>query len=227
MRRRDMSYESRDMNKEKRGKNDLPLIPHTSYFILQRKSSERAFTLVELLVSVGIFTLITTAAVFNNNQFNGNVVLSNLAYEIALSIRQAQVYGTTVKQSTQSTFDAGYGINFNLTGQSGPTTYTLFEDRPTPNREYDAGEALETFTIRKGNRISKICVFQPQSTDCTSVTALDISFVRPNPDAYIRSGGTKYTKTEICLASPLNNKRKIIVEATGQLSVSVADSICD
>jgi len=186
------------------------------------KASSGAFTLVELLVSVAIFTLITTTAVFNNAQFNGNVILTNLAYEVALSVRQAQFYGITVKQSSTNTFDAGYGINFNI---ATPAAYILFEDKPTPNKVYDAGESLETFNLRKGNFISKICL--TQTTTCSSASSVDISFVRPNPDAYIRSAGTFYSKAEICVSSPLGNKRKVIIESTGQISVGTADSACD
>lgn len=184
--------------------------------------SQSGFTLVELLVSVGIFTLITTVAVFNNAQFNGNVVLSNLAYEVALSVRQAQFYGIVVKQSSTNTFDAGYGINFNT---ATPASYILFEDKPTPNKVYDAGEALETYVMRKGNFISKICL--SQSGSCSSYSSVDISFIRPNPDAFIRNAGTNYSKAEICVSSPSGNKRKVIVESTGQISVAVADSVCN
>ena len=186
------------------------------------RQSQNGFTLVELLVSVAIFTMITTTAVFNNAQFNGNVLLTNLAYEVALSVRQAQFYGITVKQSSTNTFDAGYGINFNT---ATPSSYILFEDKSTPNKVYDSGEALETFVFRKGNYISKICL--SQTTTCSSATSVDISFIRPNPDAYIRSAGVFYAKADICVSSPLGNKRKVVIESTGQISVAAVDSACD
>jgi prepilin-type N-terminal cleavage/methylation domain-containing protein len=182
-----------------------------------RRKSSAAFTLVELLVSVAIFTLITTAAVFNNAQFNGNVILTNLAYEVALSVRQAQFYGITVKQSSTNTFDAGYGIHFDT---ATPAAYLLFEDKPTPDKTYSAGEALETYTLRKGNTISKICVSNVSRTCLSPGSTADISFIRPNPDAYIRYQGTLYSQAEICVSSPLGNKRKVVVESTGQISVA-------
>ena len=55
------------------------------------------FTLIELLVSIAIFIIITSVAVWNNSQFNSTILLTDLGYEIALSVRQAQVYGITVK----------------------------------------------------------------------------------------------------------------------------------
>src|SRR6185369_828665 len=107
------------------------------------RKQEQGFTLVELLISIAIFTMITSVAVFNHAEFNGSVLLTNLAYEIALSVRQAQVYGTTVKQSSDINtvrFDSGYGVHFNT---AAPTTYTLFEDKFPPNHVYDATEDVE------------------------------------------------------------------------------------
>ncbi|HEU5114397.1 MAG TPA: prepilin-type N-terminal cleavage/methylation domain-containing protein [Candidatus Paceibacterota bacterium] len=185
----------------------------------------KGFTLVELLVSIAIFTVITTIAVYNNGQFNGSVLLTNLAYEIALSIRQAQYYGISVRQNTAQNFDSGYGIDFKT---SSPTSYTLFEDKSSGSQHvFDASDAtVQTFSIAKGNKVPKVCV----DGDCSKST-VDISFVRPNPDAYITANGivgTFYGKAEICVLSPQNIKRKITVESTGQISVGTDTSgICN
>lgn len=188
------------------------------------------FTLVELLVSIGIFAVVTSVAVANHTDFNGSVLLTNLAYEIGLSVRQAQIYGITVKGTAldATKFDSGYGMRFDM---STPTRYYLFEDVTPPDHYCDMSECgasyenvVETFYIQRGNRISKICV----DSDC-SPTVLDISFVRPNPDAYIRVGGVSYGKAEICVFSPIaGTKRKVIIESTGQISVSTnASPVCD
>jgi prepilin-type N-terminal cleavage/methylation domain-containing protein len=185
----------------------------------------QGFTLVELLVSIGIFTAVTAVAVFNHTQFNSSVLLTDLAYEVALSIRQAQFYGITVKQTSAdpTKFTSGYGIHFD-TGSN--KTYTLFEDVKnggTPPNHVRAGADgdvdIETFKIEKGNTISKICL--DGTTPCSNAV-VDISFVRPNPDAYIRANGntsTAYAKAEVCILSPANIKRKVVVESTGQISV--------
>ncbi|MEK7607723.1 MAG: prepilin-type N-terminal cleavage/methylation domain-containing protein [Patescibacteria group bacterium] len=186
------------------------------------------FTLVELLVSISIFTIITTIAVMNHAQFNSSILLTNLAYEIGLSIRQAQVYGITVKQSTtdSSKFDSGYGIHFDLSqvGGSG-TTYKLFEDVNVGglvDHVYSnvTDEDIEMFRIQKGNSISGIYV----NGDEASQPVVDISFIRPNPEAYIMVSGTRYSKAEICIKSPQGTKRKVVVEISGQISV-VADNV--
>ncbi len=192
----------------------------------------QGFTLVELLVSISIFTLITTMAVLNHNQFNSSVVLTNLSYEIGLSIRQAQFYGISVKQASNAVtanFDSGYGIHFDL---NNPKTYLLFEDvKPeggSIDHVYDEGTDVSTeiFNIGKGNRISRICL---DTIDCTK-TVVDISFVRPNPDAYIKapgSIGSTYNKAEICVSSIDSVYRKVVVESTGQISVTTdGNGIC-
>lgn len=196
---------------------------------------EAGFTLVELLVSIAIFTVVTTVSVLNQSSFNGSIVLTNLAYEIGLSIRQAQVYGVTVIRGVRgNTFDSGYGMRFDM---ATPNRYYLFEDRPPVNHfcdfnecgaspNYDPAQVLETFFIQRGNRITKICV--NDGNDC-SQQIIDISFVRPNPNAHIYAGGNPYYNAEICISSPVSGaKRKIIVEETGQISVSAnASPRCD
>lgn len=188
------------------------------------------FTLVELLVSIAIFAVVTSVAVVNHTDFNGSVLLTNLAYEIGLSVREAQIYGITVKGTAldATKFDSGYGMRFDM---STPTRYYLFEDRTPPDHYCDTTECgaiydnvIETFYIQRGNRISKICV----DGDC-SPSILDISFVRPNPDAYIRVNGTSFGKAEICVLSPVaGTARKVVVESTGQISVATnASPVCD
>lgn len=191
------------------------------------------FTLTELLVSIFIFTIISAVALFNNAQFNSSIVLSNLAYEVALSIRQAQSYGISVRlPSGYTAFESGYGVHF--AGNTG--TYSLFEDKdPIPgngilnsNKSYDgASEDIRIFNITKGNKISKLCVTNNTSTNCYS--EIDIVFLRPNPDAIIRRTGitTNYQSAYVCVSSPTGTHRKIFISNTGQISVSAPGTECN
>jgi prepilin-type N-terminal cleavage/methylation domain-containing protein len=190
---------------------------------------EGGFTLIEMLVSIGIFVMVTTIAVYNHGRFNSSVLLTNLAYEIALSVRQAQFYGITVKAPSSSTlFDSGFGVHF----VSNATNYILFEDKTSVNNFYDSGEMLETFNIKKGNKIGKICLTLTSggTVDC-SLTSVDISFIRPNPDSVIKSPEdpfNAYYKAEVCVQSAQATFRKIIVDVPGQISVAVdSTGLCD
>ncbi|HEY0907941.1 MAG TPA: prepilin-type N-terminal cleavage/methylation domain-containing protein [Candidatus Paceibacterota bacterium] len=177
--------------------------------------AQAGFTLIELMVSIGIFSLITVLAVFNNAQFNSSVLLTNLAYEVALSVRQAQVYGVTVRRDSSGLFTSAYGVHFSA---STPSSYFIFQDTAR-NRVYDSGSdiILETLNLQKGNTIGRVCA----DTTCT-FGDLDITFERPNPDASFRLNGTgSYQKGEVCIVSPRGTKRRVIVDQTGQISVSV------
>jgi len=191
-------------------------------FTFQTPKDQKGFTLVELLVSIGIFSVITSIAVFNNAQFNSSVLLTNLAYEVALSIRQSQVYGVTVKKDTTNNFNSAYGIHFNL---AAPTSYILFQDTTPVDHVFNSGDvSIETFNIQKGNGITQFCVTDGGAPVCHKGdnATLDISFVRPNPDALIYVGGVgpRHSKAEVCVVSPQNIKRKVVIESTGQISVS-------
>src|SRR3989344_3825107 len=94
-------------------------------FLLQAKSyklqaDSRGFTLIELLVVTAILGIVSTLVLANNTRFGGAVLLENLAYEIGLSVRKAQVYGIAVRRFGETDFSAGYGIHFN---SAMPTTY--------------------------------------------------------------------------------------------------------
>ncbi len=93
--------------------------------------SSRGFTLIEMLIVLAIIGVITAIAVTGQQSFDRSVILTNTAYDVALSIREAQAYGFSGKSATLSASDSGnyaYGIDFNI---NTPTTYTLFADNGT------------------------------------------------------------------------------------------------
>lgn len=191
------------------------------------------FTLVEMLVVIGIITVISALVLANNNRFGGQVLLQNLAYDVALSIRQAQVYGISVQRFKEtSTFAPGYGIYMNA---SSPTTYVVFGDLGTPNGVYDINEAVETNQIQSGYAISKLQVQSAQAPGVWSdVSKINITFRRPEPDAYIVANddvlsfdsrgkliGSQPLKDQarIEVRSPRGDIKYVTVSVSGQISV--------
>jgi prepilin-type N-terminal cleavage/methylation domain-containing protein len=72
-------------------------------------------TLLELLIVISIFLIITTTIIFNNGKLNSSFTTQNLADDIALSVRKAQGYAIGVRKVGDS-FESGYGIHFTTTG---------------------------------------------------------------------------------------------------------------
>lgn len=189
------------------------------------------FTLVELIVTVGIFAIISSVVLVRNSQFDNEVLLADVAYDVALSIRQAQNYGIHVLGQGNE-FDKPYGVYFEA-GENA-VTYKLFLD-VNGNYKYDSNqidingdEALETFTLGRGFSIARICDFasDPTCGPKGQLSEVHIVFVRPNPDAIINAdeeGNPGTTNVGIELVTPRGGSRLITVQSTGQISISKLD----
>lgn len=169
-------------------------------------------TLIEMLVVVGIIALMSAVMMFNYSDFSTNVSVRNLSQEIALSVRKAQTYATSVRTLEGSglpsdTFQ-GYGISFSDSSTDPKNNLTpwnrqfiLFADTdtdiPVPPQisKYDSlgasncgnpsssnGECLESFGIVSADKIDSICI---DNKPCVKGTRVDITFRRPSPDAII------------------------------------------
>ncbi len=205
------------------------------FFKMSLKS--RGFSLVELLVSIGIMVAILTVVAFGQRGYTEVSSLTNLADDIAVTISQAQAYGVAVKEVGTGTanFSAGYGVSLSLREAEGKYTYIYFADIGTdPNGAYDgdlscaAAECLEKISIGRGNYIDEFCEIRTQGVDrCTDARRVDISFKRPETGAnllLINSGGQSYATpnlegVEIKLKSPGGLTKSVIVYLTGQVSV--------
>ena len=199
----------------------------------EMNNTKQGFSVVELAVVMGIFMLLTTAILVNHGRFGSSILVGNLAYDIALSVRQAQVFGLSVKEYEAGTgeFHDGYGVHFS---GADDLSYVLFADRNMPpNLRYDAGlgcgvvgdECIEKFTITGGNKIKDLCGILTGGVEkCVStgdINYLDIIFIRPDPDAELRSNviGDMYSSVRITIVSPRNEERDILIYVTGQISV--------
>ncbi len=207
--------------------------------------THKGFSLVELLLVVAIFMIMTTVVVFNQNRFSSDISISNIAYQIALQIRQAQVYGTLVRDSggiegVPTDFDLGYGVNFFLDGEA--ISFSIFADTDIGgsnpngvlgNGYYTSNDVrISTFNLSEGNTITNVCVYgtnvycmRPSGGAVGVVDQVDLVFRRPDPDALITANSdgsfSGATYTEIILTSALRDKqKKITVRNTGQISVT-------
>lgn len=195
-------------------------------FFRRTKRYEKGFSLMELLVVTAIFVIITGITLASHSQFGGAVVLENMAYDVALSLRHAQLYGIAVRRFGATDYNVGYGMHF-----GSAATYQLFADSLEGNGVYDcpseqACELVETTTITGGHQISNMCVRSGASGDYEcGKSDLDILFKRPEPDAYIRAStggvadGVVYDGAQIILTSPRGQTKTVSVERTGQIAV--------
>lgn len=183
----------------------------------KRKTSFGGFTLVELLVTVSIFAIITTTILIRNSKFDEETLLGSTAYDVALSIRQAQNFGINVR-GQEGNFDNAYGVFFD----NDSDTYYLFVDSDGDGAFTDP-EILQTYKLGRGFTVNKIC---DETNDCASqVSEAVVLFRRPSPEAILTGDGGSISGVSIELVTPRGGQRFISVAPTGQISILKADSV--
>lgn len=178
----------------------------------------KGFTLIELMVTVGIFALMTALLLAKYGTFNQGLLLTNLAYDVALTIRNAQSYGLNVKSAVRDDnfFEYPFGVHFRE-GQQ----FIFFADKNIPpNYSYDgSSEDLSITNIKGASKIDDICSGTESSCD-NGITKLDIIFKRPDPSAIIMTDiSSSQSYAEITLKASDGSVKKVIIRKTGQITV--------
>lgn len=154
----------------------------------------KGVTLVELLVVIFIFVVISGITIFDYGKFRSSLSLQNLADDIALSVRKAQGYAIGV-HSSGTNFNVGYGVHFTTnpiaSDYSGSNkSFILFTDvDAAQNKMYEYSstcggipsnnnECLEQLNISGADTVSGIKVNGGPSGTGT----IDIVFKRPDPE---------------------------------------------
>ncbi len=188
--------------------------------ISPRSDAGRGFTLVELLISLAIIVVMIAIIMTKFSAFDSVTLLKAAAYEIALTLRDAQVYSISVR-GTGADFERPYGIHF-----TNGNSYIFFRDVNTSANNtpaYDGGESISTLTTRTPAAIVDICTEKNSTLDC-DVTWADVSFRRPEFKALFRDSAgatTNISKMQIKVQSTKNPADIWVVEVglLGHISV--------
>lgn len=200
-------------------------------------------TIIELLVVVSIFVIVTGLSIFNYKNFNSSIGTQNLADDIALTIRKAQGYAIGVRGEGEI-FNSGYGIYFSINKNpsslyvSSNTSFILFVDIDNDKiYDYKAGddgkcgtpedgnECLEVLNIKSLDEIKDIYLNDNISNFIGASDAVSILFHRPNPEPifYDKTGdrlNISSIKIKVTnLNDPDNIYKFIRISNTGQISI--------
>ena len=210
--------------------------------IIKKIQTKQAFTVAELIVVIGIFMLMTTITSFKYNQFIKQAQVSELAYDIALTIRQMQVYGISASgkliaaenfEGTEDDFfDATDGQVKDITQDRsvrGVSIYApekkiiLFEDI-NRNRIYDNDDVvIDERTVQYNVDLDFKYCDTGGNCDKSKDGHLDISFQRPYPDAMmVLSNGASHEEldsAQIRVSASGINSKLISLNAIGNIAL--------
>jgi prepilin-type N-terminal cleavage/methylation domain-containing protein len=199
----------------------------------------RGFTLTELLAVFAIISTLSMVVLSSQSHFNKSLLLTNTAYDIALTLRATQTFGLGSRVlGGVGSQNAGHGVHFS---SASATAFVQFidvlpvvEDGASPDVKpgdgvYEVSEQVTTHNLQNGIIIQNMCALAlPQNQwRCitgtpSSINSIDIVFSRPNADPSIRRDGSKVQEaSEACItiASPQGGERSILVTASGQMRV--------
>ena len=191
---------------------------------------QKGMTIVELLVAMVIFSVITGVVLFNYGDFNSSLTIQNLADDIALTIRRAQSYAIGVR-GTSGSFSVGYGVHFkaieynpdnpDMLYSGTNKSFILFknsDEQDIPKYKEvgtnceDGSNCLEMLYIRSTDEIEKVTYTTSTETDLAENETLDIYFKRPNPEPRFCVGSEE---SDTCnIVDPINIREvKIIISS--------------
>jgi prepilin-type N-terminal cleavage/methylation domain-containing protein len=188
------------------------------------------FSLTEVLITAAIIGIVTVIVVVKYSAFNSSVLLKNHAYEIALTIRQAQVYSVSTR-GEESNFRDGYGVYVNPDVDGKAQSLTLFLDTNVAGGGvlYDVDDTIiEVLSLDSRFEIVDVCVTISSTLECSSTGAIgdwSMVFRRPIFDPNYFAGGASdqdAIESASIIIAPVQGgsiTRTIEVGPTGQISV--------
>ena len=162
---------------------------------IKKNKEQKGFTLLELLVVIALMGIIYAVTLSNYNGMNKSIELQNTAYNVALSIRESQIYGINKKLDSENFSDGNpypFGLHIDTSDNN---KIIIFKDKNN-NQVFDGnctvagGECERLIIFNSGNKISNIRL-NDNGTWKDASGKLNVMFKRPNPDAIIVDENTK------------------------------------
>lgn len=184
----------------------------------------KGFSLLELLISIGILVLVLSIVFTNQKSFNSAVLLRSQAYEIALQIRDTQFFAVSVV-SDNVDYRNIYGLHF----VENSANYKIFRDDDSSlNYYFNAGEEFgKQGVVNPKFFIDEIRKVENNGSE-SPIPNVSVVFERPNFDARFFAGensvlNAQAVEIDVRIKGASGNGggvvRTIEITKTGQISV--------
>ncbi len=155
-------------------------------------SQKKGFTFIELVVTIGVFALLSTLAVGNFRNTTKTLSLNSLANLVMSDIRRAQAKGISNQSYPGTNYIApAVGVSFDSTYD---TAYMMFLDVNDDKLNSSlgsscSGECTERLVIKDGSTISHIKAKRTSGgvgAQLRELDSLHFTFQRPDPEPVIK-----------------------------------------
>lgn len=202
---------------------------------------KKGFTLVEFIVILIIFSIMAATALVNFTGFRNNIGLNNLAQDIALTVRQAQVFGWSA--ITTAPLDAssdpvrqfqGVIFRYDSATQNYETSFTLYtqdSNNVGDPGNYQSGVSIDIDTIKiQGPYVISDIQYATTKQDFADGNGtsfgddVSIAFSRPRPEPVFYSGVAPWSEPFVGIfVQPLDRpdapSRIVTISQTGEIAV--------
>ncbi len=162
------------------------------------------FTLIEVIVSMGIFFTLASISYMQNPNGFIKIKLNTYVNELAVYIKELAVYGSSAGDTVSGARIGGAGIHIDLTPVGATKSVFAFYDIATTNtitwvtasdHVYTASEdQLAGTRISYDDKVSIVSICVTHGYDCNYRSA-DIVFVRPSTKAALTLTSLLYVKS--------------------------------
>lgn len=195
-------------------------------------SLKNGFTLVEMMVVLSIFSVITGLVISNVPSLRNRVSVDLVSQNIAINIKSAQSFGTAIRQVNGQT-PRSWGIHFNSHIEDKFILFYVFgqNDKRFDGLDFgcsDNTNCFEVYSIR-GATVDEYCINFIDSTQCGNYSLMDVSFTRPSlePEFCARNNyidscygdNISSFSFRVSSSSDLNQERFLTIYSNGQISV--------
>lgn len=144
--------------------------------MLYNLNMTRGFTIIEILVSLGIMALLTSLLLLYSRTGEKQIMLFKEQAGLVSAVLRAK--SLSIQTFSEQAPACGYGIRFNLADNN----FVLYKDSAPnceeANRSYDPGEELETHDL-------------PADLQFTQLDLTDVVFVPPDPKTFLDQDPSK------------------------------------
>jgi len=182
--------------------------------------------MVELIVIISIFAIVAGITLVNFGGFSSNVSINNLAYEIALVLRQTQNLGSSSAQTPFGSLGVKTrGVAFLDDSRGGfQNSFVVFSDTIRDEKYSPDDDITNTITIQSSDKIVDIAVGVDDRNPLSCLGGFaSVAFTRPKTDAIIecenQAGPLGYMRIYLQSVDDPDRSRSVEIWSTGQISV--------